>query len=152
LPHPDDDVIDYPGQPRVGQQQPQHVVVVLQAVSRAEGDQPVCLEHGQHRVSESAAGPPEPVLVHAVTPLAEAAAPGPAPAFRNRRRLRPGVSWAVIVAVSSTSWQRQANRPAYSTAQVACEFSENPHRQQHAGQGVITQAWGVDLHAVTAVG
>jgi hypothetical protein len=51
-----DDVVDHLGQPRIGQQQLQRVVMVLQAVRFADTDQPVPVEGVQHQVGSLPVG------------------------------------------------------------------------------------------------
>jgi hypothetical protein len=51
-----DDIVDHLGQPRIGQQQLQRVVMVLQAVRLPDADQPVPGEGVQHHAGQVAAG------------------------------------------------------------------------------------------------
>ena len=51
-----DDVVGHLGQPRIGQQQLQRVVMVLQTVRLSDADQPVPGEGVQHRAGQFAAG------------------------------------------------------------------------------------------------
>jgi len=51
-----DDVVDHLGQPRIGQQQLQRVVMVLQAVRLPDADQPMPGEGLQHYAGQFAAG------------------------------------------------------------------------------------------------